>query len=477
MFKKIKAVCAPFAVLVFLLSSGFTLAQAPDDNITRAELVQMVIEASDSLEEAPSSPTFKDVSESAEYYSHVETAAKLGIIDGYKDGSGNPTGYFGPNDTLTRAAAMKVLTLAFDLPQSSGKSPFPDVKSRDWYHNYIVSAFDLSIISGYENGYFGPGDPVTRSQANKLVTNAKAITQPEATEAELVVSLSAEQAPALVVPLASTAPLINIDFTAKGEDISVSEITLQRKGVGVAADWFAIYAYEGFFKITAEYNVSRDDSTVKMPFDFTVKEGETRTISFYGDTDTISVPTNQHFFGIVSASSIVATTENITGDFAMYGNAINIGAQTANTVSVTAGTTLPNPELDTRANIASVKLQTGSSSRVSMEAFIFHQGGSFKEEDIRECRLYNNNDLISEAAGFFEGQLIFIPTEYFEMTENQTRHFFVNCNLYGGNTNQTIQLYLDETYDLLVTDLDYGYAAAPLNSFTRSEAPTYNLTY
>ena len=100
----------------------------PADPVNRAEFVKIVITAIDGLDgyDVPPTPTFDDVAEDAWYYAYVESAVQLEIVNGYTDAQGNLTGLFGPNDTVTRSAAAKILVGAFDIPPPpSPLSPFP----------------------------------------------------------------------------------------------------------------------------------------------------------------------------------------------------------------------------------------------------------------------------------------------------------------------------------------------------------------
>lgn len=147
----------------------------PADSLNRAELVKMVIEATGGLEnyEAPPHETFDDVPSSAWFAPYIETAATLGIVAGYKDETDSLTGLFGPADIVTRAAAAKILVEAFELDGVQGSTPsFPDVSSADWFYGYVVTAFQSGLVAGYDNGKFGPNDPVTRAQIAKMLSLA-----------------------------------------------------------------------------------------------------------------------------------------------------------------------------------------------------------------------------------------------------------------------------------------------------------------
>ena len=462
----------------------------PDDALTRAELAEMVIKAVDGLAgfEAPATPTFLDVPVDSPYYNYVEAAFALGIVGGYTDANGDRTGVFGPEDSITRAATAKILTSAFDIPVDTGyESIFPDVVEGAWFHDYIVSAYNQSIIDGYDNGYFGPGDPVTRAQIAKLIVNSQnpveragamksaASETASVASGDLMVSLSPYQPPALTVPRASAAPLLVLDFTAGNSDVVISQITLTRGGVGLPSDWAGIYLYQGDFKITSEYSVGKSSNKVIIPVDIFVGTGTTVTIAAYGDTAVASVPLDQHIFYLESASDITSDAQSVMGDFPVSGNPVTIGSQYANTLLIVPGTTPVSPERDQHSEIASFKLTAGNSSDVAVKALALTQGGSFATTKMTDCSLLRSNDVVATAAGFYGEKLIFVPETPFIIPEGQSRNFYVKCYIDGGRTTDTIQLYLDQIYDLVTTDTDYGFAAAPLNYYSHTLTPSLNL--
>jgi len=79
-----------------------------------------------------------------------------GIINGKGDG------IFAPNDYVTRAEAVKMILLAFDIADDSTKCNFSDVKEDSWYYPYIAKAYEMQIIFGYNNGMVGAESPITR---------------------------------------------------------------------------------------------------------------------------------------------------------------------------------------------------------------------------------------------------------------------------------------------------------------------------
>ncbi len=84
---------------------------------TRAEVVMTVLQAFGvSLRESPpGNMTLKDVTASTLFSSAIYTALDGGIVAGFSDASGNPTGYFGPEKPVNRAEMSKIISLAVQM--------------------------------------------------------------------------------------------------------------------------------------------------------------------------------------------------------------------------------------------------------------------------------------------------------------------------------------------------------------------------
>jgi len=84
--------------------------------------------------------------------------------------SGYDDGTFGPGNPLTRAQAAKILVLGRQWPLLSPPIPtFSDVVNAHWAYSYVETAFSHGIIAGYQNGTFGPEISVNRAQLSKMV--------------------------------------------------------------------------------------------------------------------------------------------------------------------------------------------------------------------------------------------------------------------------------------------------------------------
>ena len=86
--------------------------------------------------------------------------------------NGTAPNTFAPNNFISRGEAAKIIALALNLPTTNVQNPnFRDVKTTDWYYPYVAALANLNIISGY-NGYFNPGNQITRGDMAKIIATA-----------------------------------------------------------------------------------------------------------------------------------------------------------------------------------------------------------------------------------------------------------------------------------------------------------------
>ncbi|MDP4011793.1 MAG: S8 family serine peptidase [Candidatus Roizmanbacteria bacterium] len=137
----------------------------PDSQITRAELVKIVvnlygIDVPASLSEKP----FSDVEIGEWYAPYVSAAKTAGLIGGYSDGT------FKPNQAVSRVEALKILLEASKKDLTAETVTFPDTSATAWYAKYINYAKTKGLVDGYKNGTFGPTKNITRGEFAKLAS-------------------------------------------------------------------------------------------------------------------------------------------------------------------------------------------------------------------------------------------------------------------------------------------------------------------
>ena len=118
---------------------------------------------------------YSDVSASAWYADAVAYVTDNGMMQGN-------AGRFMPNDNLDRAMMAQILYNLEDNPAVNGGSAFGDVGSGAWYANAVIWASANSVITGYDNGNYGPNDSITREQMALMLYRYAALKGYETTQ-------------------------------------------------------------------------------------------------------------------------------------------------------------------------------------------------------------------------------------------------------------------------------------------------------
>lgn len=101
---------------------------------------------------------FRDVSEGQWFYDYTKFVYDRGIMTGMDMFS------FGPAINLDRGQFATILYRMQGSPATSYSKVFPDVPDGYFFTSPILWAYNNQVITGYENGKFGPSDMITREQ-------------------------------------------------------------------------------------------------------------------------------------------------------------------------------------------------------------------------------------------------------------------------------------------------------------------------
>ena len=142
---------------------GNTKVFGPNNSVNRAEFVKMLLETMEvQILSAPLKP-FADVPQNEWYTDYVYTAKEHGIVGGYVDGT------FRPGNHVSRAEAVKMLLAAIGERPSFNEVPFTDIDQGHWGLGWITRAYTMGIVSGYTESLFGPNDSLSRGAAAKII--------------------------------------------------------------------------------------------------------------------------------------------------------------------------------------------------------------------------------------------------------------------------------------------------------------------
>ena len=102
-------------------------------------------------------PAYSDVSAGAWYADAVAYVTEKGMMEG-------SAGKFMPLDKLTRSQMAQVLFNLEGKKSVNYALTFGDMNGTEWYAEAVRWAASEQIVNGYDNGNFGPNDPITREQ-------------------------------------------------------------------------------------------------------------------------------------------------------------------------------------------------------------------------------------------------------------------------------------------------------------------------
>jgi len=109
---------------------------------------------------------FKDLDINNKYFEATVILYLQNIVEGYPDGTVKP------NELINRVEVLKLLLTAKEVSlQADYGAKFPDTKEGEWYQPYLNYAYANKIVSGYENGDFGPEDNTSFAQIYKMAAN------------------------------------------------------------------------------------------------------------------------------------------------------------------------------------------------------------------------------------------------------------------------------------------------------------------
>ncbi|WP_162805767.1 S-layer homology domain-containing protein [Sporosarcina sp. PTS2304] len=110
---------------------------------------------------------FSDVPPSKHFAQAVNELAERHVIGGYPDGS------FKPGNPLTRGQAAAIIVKLTGIDTTNVKDPqFKDVTKTNGSYEAIAALAQAKVIGGYEDGRFGPNDPVKRGQLASILVKA-----------------------------------------------------------------------------------------------------------------------------------------------------------------------------------------------------------------------------------------------------------------------------------------------------------------
>ncbi len=381
----------------------------PGDKANRAEAAKILVEAAGLTVETPSTASFKDVASGAWYYKYVETAAKNGIVGGYKDAAGNLTGEFRPTANINRAEFGKMASLAFSLAEKSvdGHS-FPDVAADHWAHGYIETLYYWSVVDGYADGTFGPAKNINRAELAKFVVNAKN---------------PVERAGSTPTPTPTPTPPVDstkLNLSSATAASATSVTLVFDKAVDATAGATA-----------ANYAV-KDDKAATLAVSAAKVETDGKTVTLTTASQTAGAKYTVTVSNLTSGDSGKSALGVATANFNAFGTVVQTGG--ALTVAMDTATPASTTVLATKTanNTMLVLALTAGSKDAQVTSLTLTKTGIYNDSSIKAIAYDANGKRLSSGVTFSSGTAPLSMTTALTVAAGSTVKVYLKANITGA---------------------------------------------
>src|SRR3989338_6682297 len=299
----------------------------------------------------------------------------------------------------------------------------------------------IYTINGVDGGNYTTGAPITS------VTGEPPVVVPVGTGLTVTnVALNS-----LSVPRGATGIEMLKFMVSAGETATINTLKIMRRGIGSTNDFARVHLYENGERIGSSRTFSSESNAAEfssLTLAFTA--GQTRTFSILADFAVLSGAGNANYLEL----NTVTADKTVTGA-PVAGPLFGIGAAAVGVLTVTNNGSLTNPRIgDTSAALANFSL-TPATENAMLQRVTLRQTGSALLSNIANWGLYYAGTRIAD--GTVSGIYVtFMPSNQ-TVPDGTQRSFEVKGDITGSNRpNDTVQLSLENSSDLIATGGDFG---------------------
>lgn len=468
--------------------AALDLQGTPGKNINRCEAAVIWVKALGVDPEVPDPYPFTDVPTWCKGYAGV--LYNMGVVEGYKKANGDPTGKYGANDGLNRAAQAVMTVKALGLTEKATLTAAQEKEfaGLDWAKEAFQKAVAAELIKGKPGGILDPKGNNTLAEA--AVVSYRAIQEglaPGIEEEEVVPDEDEEVVPdeeevvlepggEFSVALAPDSPtattladstafntLLKLEFTA-GSDAGSQITALKVNRKGLIADtnvklsvWDSEGVRHGGVVTVSEAYAEIDFSTEPIA----VAAGESATITIKANLGNSNSATLQL---AIAALEDITTNGTLSGSFPIESPAFTIvdGASSVGTVTVDVrdlASTTRNVDIGQKDyELTKFELsETSSNEAVYFDSLTLFNNGNTADGDLTNFVLKDQTGetLATVAAGTKDKIVTFTFAEPYELGKGVTRYFSVYVDIAKG-ASRTGQFLIQNDYDIVLRGLTTG---------------------
>lgn len=459
------------------------------DTITRREVMKVAmnlascqnVELNDSY-----AGKFSDVPSSDWAWKYAETAVDNGFI------AANAT--FAPARDITKGEGLKMVMNVTQIEKATGGANF--------WADYVSAGVDADIVESFtdydtqatrgwifkvaanalEEGSCGADDTTDDNLLDDLLDGLDDTTDDTTTDdttddttvsgdATLTIALSADTPEAATVPgNVSGLPVAAYDLTAGSEDVTVTSLTVKRKGLSDDKTLTGIAAFTADGRISKSKDDTQNNDTealLTLTNGLVIKAGETVTVWLVADVESIDGKDDtantsddvRHDEFALEIVEVVASAD-VEADGSLVANTMKVGAVDAAELTIDTSTSVSDVTLgDEGADIFKFEIQGSSDTDIVLKSITFKSNNSDSEDNLMNFQLWFDGDEVAATAKMNDKYLTFNLGEGVTIAEDQTEKFTVTADIVAG-ADDDIEFYIDKTLDVSAIDTKYGYGAA-----------------
>ncbi|MFA5792967.1 MAG: S-layer homology domain-containing protein [Candidatus Gracilibacteria bacterium] len=141
----------------------------PDREITRAEFLKMLLLNTGYQTYSVQSASFADTKPGDWYFRYVTFAHSKGFVTGYPDNTFHPDDPISRAEAVQMLVSISGIS---NYDTSNANTSFYDVDGNDWYAVAVAVATESGIVEGYGDGSFRPNNHLTRADASIMVARS-----------------------------------------------------------------------------------------------------------------------------------------------------------------------------------------------------------------------------------------------------------------------------------------------------------------
>jgi len=391
---------------------------------------------------------------------------------------------------LNRNAATQVSTSGAGAPGSETsyfgvKTKGAVIKFQEMYASEILAPNGLTSGTGFvgvstraklnamEGGTTSSTVPGCTSTAGFSPTTGQkcdsTVTTVPSTGGALSVSSASQPANALAVGAASRVPFTRVTLTAGSNDVSVSNITVERVGPAVDAVFTGIALLDEDGTQIGIAKTLNSNHQVAVGDPFTVRAGTSKTVTIAANMTTQAIIAASYagqVVGIqvnaVNTNGTVSGSLPITGAFHTLNGSLAIGNVTNSISSFDPNSTQSKEIGTTNFKFAGIRITAGSAEQIRIRSIRWNQTGSVGSSDLANVKTYFDgvayDTTVSSDGKYYNtnfGSGIVVD-------KGLGKDIYVQGDIVGGSSaGRTVKFDIYKSTDVYITGETYGYGITP----------------